>query len=82
MEEGGGGGAALGMSADCLELGGGCDGSGGGTARGAEEEGSGGGMEEGDPKGDRPEVLSSKLESLACAFKASLCGAAEAMSVS
>lgn len=44
--EGGGGGAALGMSTDereFLVLGGGCEGKGGGIARGAETEGRGGG---------------------------------------
>jgi hypothetical protein len=69
---GGGGGAALGISADFLVLGGGCEGKGGGIARGAADGGRGGGADEGDMTGERSST----------AFNASLCGAAEAISVS
>jgi hypothetical protein len=61
---------SLGTSADCL--GGGCEGKGGGIARGAVMEGSGGGADEGVMTGERSST----------AFSASLCGAAEAISVS
>jgi hypothetical protein len=77
----GGGGAALDISSDFRALGGGCDGKGGGPARGADPGGSGGGADEGDVTGDRTET-SSKLESLPWDFSASLCATPEAMSVS
>ena len=79
---GGGGGAALGISPDLRAFGGGCEGKGGGPDRGAARDGRGGGAIEGDMVGDRTGVLSSKFDSLALAFKASLCDAVGAMSVS
>jgi hypothetical protein len=79
---GGGGGAALGISDDCRALGGGCDGNGGGAPRGAETEGMEGGAVGAEPTEEWPEVTSSKLDSFAWAFRASLCSAVGAISVS
>lgn len=80
---GGGGGAAWGTSTDRLLLSvGGWLGIGGGTARGTVAEGMGGGMLGGASRVGDWSVLSSTLESLVCAFKASLCGTDEPMSVS
>lgn len=90
---GGGGGAARGASTDFRvsdrrvsgRLSGGGwlgTGGGGGTALGAAAEGIGGGRDGGASFGDATEIVSSMLDSRPWAFRASLCGTEEAMSVS
>lgn len=80
-----GGGAARGASIDGLLTGGCCEGGGGGTALVAF--GIGGGSAAAGKEGEwidlsSASVLSSKLESRKCDFKASLCLTPDAMSVS
>lgn len=81
---GGGGGATRGTSTDRREASGEAllGGTGGGAARGAIAVGTGGGPLGGASVVGDTKPTSSTLESRACAFKASLCGTEEAMSVS